>query len=135
MNNEYKKKKMTLLGIITYPNHTEQTLIQEEEKNLENLKRIMYKQKIRLPSLRNYDWRQKLKKINKLLTHITTKNIELNKTNLFRSEISLWKNANINSKIGWEIWLEMQIRSKNDKTKEKHWNVGTKKKKQQKKKW
>ena len=30
----------------TYPNHTEQTLIQEEEINSENLKRIMYEKKL-----------------------------------------------------------------------------------------
>ena len=49
--------------------------------NLENLKRIMYKKKTTLPSLKNIDWRPvkaETEKIN-LLTHISTKNIkELN---------------------------------------------------------
>ena len=38
---------------ITHPNHTEQTLRQEQEINLENLQRIMYKKKTRLLLLRN----------------------------------------------------------------------------------
>ena len=41
---------------ITHPTHTEQ-IQTEEEMSLENLKRIMYEQKTRLPSLRNQDWR------------------------------------------------------------------------------
>ena len=67
----------------TYTNHTEQTPTLEEEINLENLKRIMYKKKTRLPSLRYQDWstvKAETEKINDLLTHISMKNItELNK--------------------------------------------------------
>ena len=66
----------------SHSNYIDQILTQEE-LNLENLKRIMYDQKTRLPSLRNQDWRTvkaETEKINKLLTHISMNYIiELNK--------------------------------------------------------
>ena len=41
----------------THPCHSEQTLTQEEEMIIENLKRIMSEKKTRLPLLRNQDWK------------------------------------------------------------------------------
>ena len=89
--------------------------------NIEILKRIMPEKKARLPSLRNQDWKTvkvEIEKINKILTHISTNNItELNE--LIYEEAKLvcdkigarLKNTNRNSKPGWEIRLETQIRN------------------------
>ena len=41
----------------TQPDNTDQTLTQEQKINLENLKRIMNREKTTLPSLRNIEWR------------------------------------------------------------------------------
>ena len=41
----------------THPNHTEQTLTQEEEMIIENSKRIMSEKKTRLPPARHKDWK------------------------------------------------------------------------------
>ena len=77
----------------TQPNHTEQTLTEEEEMNLENLKRNMYEQKTRLRSLRNQDWRtvkaetEKNKRI--INTYLNERHYRIKRTNLCWSEISL----------------------------------------------
>ncbi len=47
MNGKIKKNRN-----ITHPSDTEQTLTQEEEISIENLKRITSEQKTRLPSLK-----------------------------------------------------------------------------------
>ena len=98
---------------------------------VENLKRIISEKKIRLPSLRNQDWKivkAETGKINELLIHISTKNItELNQliyvgAKLICDKIGvLPKNTNKTSKLGWEIRLDTQkptIKSKNGKTEE-----------------
>ena len=41
----------------TVPSNPTETLSQEQQTNLENLKRIMNSVKITLPSLRNIEWR------------------------------------------------------------------------------
>ena len=113
----------------THSNHTEQTLIQEEEMNIEKLKRIRSEKKTILPSLRNQDWKTvkaEMEKINKLLTVISTNDItELNELILVRVKlvcekisVSLKKNTNRNSKPKGEIWLESVTKSKNAKTEE-----------------
>ena len=64
------------------PNKPEQTQLQEQKLNLENLKRIMNSEKITLPSLRNIEMgivRAETNKVNQVLTYISTNNItELN---------------------------------------------------------
>ena len=66
----------------TQPNNPQQTLIQEQKVNLENLKRIMNGEKTTIPSLRNIEWgtvKTETKKINQVLPYISTNNItELN---------------------------------------------------------
>ena len=73
--------KVSTIETLHTPNHTEEILIQKEEMNIENLKRVMFEKKIRLPSLRNQDWKTvkaETEKINEF-THISTNNItELN---------------------------------------------------------
>ena len=41
----------------SHTNHTEQTVTQEEEMNIENLNWSLPEKKTRLPLLRNHDWR------------------------------------------------------------------------------
>ena len=71
----------------TLPNKTlssnkEETLSQEHKINLENVKRIMRREKTILPSLRNIEWKTlkiETNKINYILPYIPTNNItELN---------------------------------------------------------
>ena len=79
----------------------------------------MSEKKTTLPSLRNHDWKilkSETKKINTLLTHISTYNIlqlnELIYAKLVCDKINVpRKNINRNSKHGWEIRLEIRIRN------------------------
>ena len=138
--NIYNSKYSYLIQIIStqlysfkyssYNNH-----LHKKKMNIEMLKRIM-SEKTRLPSLWNQvkvENETKKKKAN--YEHISTNNYGIKRTNPCRSEISLWKksvslkNMNGNLKPGWEIWLEMQTTSKNDKTGRTLEHVGTKKKK------
>ena len=73
----------------------------------------MSEQKITLPSVRNQD----RKKVNKLLKHIPMDSIiELNKliysgTKLIRNKIGIpLRNLNRNTKLGWEMKIERQIK-------------------------
>ena len=109
------------------PNNQEETLSQE--KNLENVKRIMSSEKTILPSLRNIEWKTlkiETDKINHILPHIPTNNItELNEliyagAKLICEKIGIpSKSTKKLSKPGWEIRLETQIKnyktSPNDK--------------------
>ena len=66
----------------TQPNNTEQTLTQEQKVILENLKRIMNREKTTLPSLRSIEWRTvkaEMVKINQVLPYRSTNDLtELN---------------------------------------------------------
>ena len=66
----------------THPNAIKETLIQEEKRNEEILKRNMSEKNTTTPSLRNQDGKKinvETEKINKSLTDISTDNIsELN---------------------------------------------------------
>ena len=70
-------------GNATQPNNAQpskpkETLSQEQKVNLENLKRIMTREKTTLPSLRNIEWKTvktETNKINQVLPYISTNNI------------------------------------------------------------
>ena len=67
----------------------EETLSQEQQIHLENVKRIMCSEKTTLPSLRNIKWKTLKIETNKI-NHIHTNNItKLNEVNLCRCELSL----------------------------------------------
>ena len=98
------------------PSNPTKTLSQEQQTNLENLKRIMNIKKTTLPSLRNIEWRTLKKetiKINQILPYISTINItELNeliyagaKLVCEKTEVPS-KSTKKQSKPGWEIQLE-----------------------------
>ena len=88
--------------------------------NIEILNRIISAKKTALPSLRNQNWKTvktETKKINKLLMHISTNITELNELIYTIAKLIcdkrrvLLKNTNRNSKPGWKIQLEMQIKN------------------------
>ena len=64
------------------PSTTKQTLMQEDNINVQLIKKIMAETKTTLPSLRNQNWQRVMvepEKVNKLLPNIPTENItELN---------------------------------------------------------
>ena len=82
MNHQLRKMETPHNQTTHNHNNTEQTLTQEQKVNLENLKRIMNREKTTLSSLKNIEWRTvktKTNKINQVLSYISTKNItELN---------------------------------------------------------
>ena len=120
----------------TVPSNPSERLSQEQQANLENLKRIMKSEKITLPSLRDIEWRTlkiETNKINQTLPYITTNDItELNEliyagAKLVCEKIGVpSKSTKKQSKPGWEIRLETQIKKttktdQNGKT-ERSWN-------------
>ena len=80
----------------------------------------MTEEKTKLPSHRNQDWKKvkiEIKKVNKLFTNSPTESItELNE--LIYTEVKLvcgkinvpFNNSNRNTKLGWEIRLEWQVK-------------------------
>ena len=121
----------------TVPSNPTETLSQEQQTNLENLKRIMNSEKTTLPSLTNIEWRTlktETNKINQMLLYISTNNIaELNKliyagAKLVCEKIGVpSKSTKKQSKPGWEFRLETQIKKstktgQNGKT-ERSWNM------------
>ena len=107
----------TTLPNDTLPNNQEETLSQEQNVNLENVKRIMSTEKTILPSLRNIEWKTlkiKTNKINHILPYIPTNNInEL----IYAGAKILCENIGIPSKStkkqqksGWQIRRESQIK-------------------------
>ena len=102
----------------TQPNNLEQTLTQEQNVSLENLKGIMNGEKTNLLSLRNIEWRTiktETKKINQVLPYVSTNNItKLNEViYVGGGGISLWenwdplkkheeKNQNQDGKFNWK---------------------------------
>ena len=121
---------------IHYQTTKKKTLPQEQKINLENVKRIMNSEKTILPSLRNIEWKTlktETNKINHILPYIPTNNItELNEL-IYAGAKLVCANSGIpskstkkQSKPGWEIRLETQIKkttktSPTDK-KERDWN-------------
>ena len=106
----------------TVPSNLTETQSQEQQTNLENLKRIMNNVKITLPSLRNIEWRTlktETNKINQIIPYISTNNI----TELIYARAKLVcekigvppKSMKKPSKSGWEVRLETQIK-KSSKT-------------------
>ena len=123
----------TTLPNDTLPSNHEETLLQEQKTNLENVKRIRSSEKTTLPSLRNIEWKTlkiETNKINHILPYIQTNNItELNEliyvgAKLVCDKIGISsKSTKKQSKPGWEIRLETQIKkptktSENDKKNE-----------------
>ena len=104
----------------TLLNNQEETLSQEQKVNLENVKRIMSSEKTILLSLRNIEWKTlkiETEKINHILPYIPTNNItELNEliyagAKLVCEKIGIpSKSTKKQSKPGWEIRLETQIK-------------------------
>ena len=111
--------KNTTLPNDTLPNNQE-TLSQEQKANLENVKRIMNSEKTILPSLRNIEWKTlktETNKINHILPYIPTNNItELNELIYAGAKLvcenigTPSKSTKKQSKPGWEIRLESQIK-------------------------
>ena len=105
----------------TVPSNPTETLSQEQQTNLENLKRIMNSEKTTLPSLRNIEWRTlktETNRINQILLYISTNYItELNEliyagAKLVCEKIGIpSKNTKKQSKLGWEVRLETQIKN------------------------
>ena len=104
----------------TVPSNPTETLSQEQQTNLENLKRIVNSEMTTLPSLRNIAWRTlktETNKINQILPYISTNNItELNELiyagamlECEKIEISS-KSTKKQSKSEWEVRLETQIK-------------------------
>ena len=95
--------------------------------NVANPKKIVSEEKTWLPSLRKQNCKTvktETKKISELLKHISKNNItKLNEliyagAKLICEKIGLpFKNTNRNSKPGWEIRLEMQIRNQRQQAK------------------
>ena len=109
----------TTLPNDTLPSNHEETLSQEQNTNLENVKRIMSSEKTTLPSLRKIE----TTKINHILPYIPTNNItELNEliyagAKLVCEKIGIpSKSTKKQSKLGWEIRLETQIIPQNGNT-------------------
>ena len=110
----------TTLPNDTLPNNQEEILSQQQKANLENVKRIMNSEKTILPSLRNIEWKTlktETNKINHILPYIPTNNItELNEliyagAKLVCENIGIpSKSTKKQSKPGWEIRLETQIK-------------------------
>ena len=104
----------------TLPSNQEETLSQEQKINLENVKRIIRSEKTILPSLRNIEWKTlkiETDNINHILPYIPTNNItELNEliysgAKLICEKIGIpSKSTEKQSKSGWEIRLETQIK-------------------------
>ena len=126
----------------TQPNNaqpnTEQTLTQEQKVNLDILKRIINGEILpyhHLETLNEEQSRRKQKKINQVLTYISTnKTTELNEliyagAKLFSKKIGIpSKSKKKKSKPGWGIQLETLIKKsmktgQNDKTKENSWDI------------
>ena len=94
-----------------HPNHTEQTLTQEEKMNIEIIKEIISEKKDYITitkKLRLKNSQGKNKKINELLTHFLMNSItELDELICARAKLVcdksgvLLKNTNRNSKPGW----------------------------------
>ena len=121
----------------TLPSNQEETLSQEQKINLENIKGIISSEKTILPSLRNIEWKTlkiETDKINHVLPYIPTNNItELNEliyagAKLVCENIAIpLKSTKKQSKPGWEIQLETQIKkirkqARMIKKKERRWN-------------
>ena len=104
----------------TVPSNPTETLLQEQQTNQENLKRIMNSEKTALPSLINIEWRTlktKTNKINQILPYISTNNItELNEL-IYAGAKSVCEKIGIPSKSkklskpGWKIRLDTQIKN------------------------
>ena len=104
----------------TLPSSQEETLSQGQKINPENVKRIMSSEKTILPSLRNIEWKTlkiETNEINLILPYIPKNNIiELNElicegSNLVCEKIGIpSKSTKKQSKPGWEISLETQIK-------------------------
>ena len=104
----------------TLPSDPEETLSQEQKRNVENIKRIINREKTNLPSLRNIELttlKTQTNKINQILPYISTNNItELNeliyaKVKLLCEKIGIpSKSTKKQSKPGWEVRLETQIK-------------------------
>ena len=105
----------------TVPSNPTETLSQEQQINLENLQRFMNSVKTTLPSLRNIEWRTlktETNKINQMLPYKSTNNIsELNDLIYTGAK---WvcekigvpsKSTKKQSKPGWEVRLETQIKN------------------------
>ena len=107
----------------TYPNIPEYTIKQEEQINVQIIKRIISEKNITKPYLRNKDWKtvevESEKKNKQIINRFLNEQHHGSKeTNLcWRSEISLCKigvlpkKMNRHSKRGWEIRFEMLIRN------------------------
>ena len=110
----------TILPNDTLPSNQEEILSQEQKVNLENVKRTLSSEKIILPSLRNIEWKTlkiETGKINHILPYIATNNIiELNEliytgAKLVCEKIGIAsKSTKKQSKPGWEIRLETQMK-------------------------
>ena len=98
-----------------------ETLSQEQQANLENLKRIMNSVKTTLPSLANIEWKTlktETNKINHMLPYISTNNIaELNDLIYAGAKLACEKigvpekSTKKQSKPGSEVRLEIQIKN------------------------
>ena len=105
----------------TVPSNPTETLLQEQQTNLETRKRIMSSMKTTLPSLRNIEWRTlktETNKINQIIPYRSTNNItELNDliyagAKLVCEKIGVpQKSTKKPSKPGWEVRLETQIKN------------------------
>ena len=107
----------TTLPNDTLPNNQEETLSQEQKVNLENVKRIMNSEKAILPSLRNIEWKTLKIETNKINHILPTNNItELNELIYAGAKLDCEnigipsKSTKKQSKPGWEIRLETQIK-------------------------
>ena len=110
------------------------TQTQEEETNMNIIRRIMSENKTTLPSLRNQDWRtvkSKTANVNDLLTNIPTNDITELKFLIYarakvvcdKIEVPL-KTTNRKSKPGWELRFESLIKKTtitNKDIKTEHW--------------
>ena len=82
--------------------------------NLENIKGITYEKKTRLPLLRNRDWGKVMAELNKLIyagAKLIYEKIEVPLPTTTKKKKEKKENTNRNSKFGWEIRLETQIRN------------------------
>ena len=101
----------------TVPSNATETLSQEQQTNLKNLKRIMNRGKTTLQSLRNIEWRTletETNRINQMLPYILTNNIsELNDLIYAGAKLvcgKIWvhlKSTKKQWKPGWEVRLEI----------------------------
>ena len=111
----------------TVPSNPTERLSHKQQKNLENLKRIMNSEKTNLPSLRNMESRTlktETNKINQTLPYISTNNITVLDELIYagaklvyeKTEIPL-KGTKKQAKPGWEIRLETQIKNQRKQVK------------------